>query len=224
MVASQLAQEYIIDNTNPHDKRQELFLYYGTFSRSFITMFEIHMANWATPCRIYLETLGEIWGDIHVFYRCIMGFALMNVIGAVFVQQTMSVVQNDNDIMILKKQKEAESYNNKLKSLFSALDKDNDGNLTRMEFDEITQDAELKVWMRALDIDPEDLEGLFDLLDTGDGVVSMDEFLIGATRVQGPARSIDVAHLLTGMSRLERMLEEAKNSFPDGGGGKTAVV
>jgi len=210
MVASQLAQEYIIDTSHPQNKRHELYLYYGTFTRSFITMFEIHMANWATPCRVFLETLGEIWGDLLVFYRCIMGFALMNVIGAVFVQQTMSVVQNDNDIMILKKQREAESYNNKLRKLFNALDKDNDGMLTRSEFDDITQDGELKVWMRALDIDPEDLTGLFELLDAGGGVVNLDEFLVGATRVRGPARSIDVAHLLTSMTRLEKTLEERR--------------
>mmetsp|Transcript_84123 Transcript_84123/g.162349 ORF Transcript_84123/g.162349 Transcript_84123/m.162349 type:complete len:590 (-) Transcript_84123:271-2040(-) len=222
MVTSQLAQEYIVNLANPEDKRHELFLYYGTFTRSFITMFEIHMANWATPCRIFLETLGEIWGDLLVFYRCIMGFALMNVIGAVFVQQTMAVAQNDNDIMILKKQKEAENYNNKLKSLFATLDKDQDGMLSRDEFDEITQDLELKSWMRALEIDPEDLSGLFDLLDTGDGNVSMDDFMMGATRMRGPARSIDVAHLLTMVGRLERMMAERPHGA--GEGGKAAVA
>merc|ERR1712032_1333712 len=39
MVTSQLAQEYIIQVENPENKRHELFLYYGTFTRSFITMF-----------------------------------------------------------------------------------------------------------------------------------------------------------------------------------------
>merc|ERR1712168_755744 len=103
------------------------------------------MANWATPCRLLMETLGEFTGDLFIFYRCIMGFSLMSVIGAVFVQQTMSVVQNDNDIMIFKKQKEAESYQHKLRSLFTALDKDQDDRLSRKEFNEVKTDPELHV-------------------------------------------------------------------------------
>jgi len=211
MVASQFAQEYIVDLSNPESKREELYMYYGTFTRAFVSMFEIHMANWATPCRIYMETLGEIWGDLFIFYRCIMGFALMSVIGAVFVQQTMSVVQNDQDIMILKKQKEAESYNRKLKMLFSALDKDTDNNLSRAEFDAVKEDADLKAWMSALDIEPTDLENLFNLLDSGDGMVSVEEFLMGASRVRGQAKSIDMAQLLSLMLRLERAVTDIRS-------------
>jgi len=211
MVASQFAQEYIVDLSNPESKREELYMYYGTFTRAFVSMFEIHMANWARPCRIYMETLGEIWGDLFIFYRCIMGFALMSVIGAVFVQQTMSVVQNDQDIMILKKQKEAESYNSKLKLLFSALDKDADNNLSRAEFDTVKEDADLKAWMSALDIEPADLEGLFNLLDSGDGMVSVEEFLMGASRVRGHAKSIDMAQLLSLMLRLERAVTDIRS-------------
>jgi len=189
-------------------------MYFGTFTRAFITMFEIHMANWAKPTRVLVETLGEFVGDLFIFYRCIMGFALMSVIGAVFVQQTMSVVQNDNDIMIIKKQKEAESYENKLKSLFSALDKDQDSRLSRSEFERVKMDPELNVWMSALDIDPGDLEGLFNLLDSGDDEVSIDEFINGATRLRGAARSIDMAHVLTSMDRLERQVSEVhRTSF-----------
>merc|ERR1719362_2721018 len=204
MIASQISQDYITDMSHPESKRLELFTYYGTFTRSFITMFEVHMANWAKPCRVFVETLGEFTGGLFILYRCIMGFALMSVISAVFVQQTMSVVQMDNDIMILKKQKEAEQFNRKLKLLFSALDNNADGMLSRTEFDIITQDAELKVWMSALDIEPEDMEGLFNLLDTGDGMVSLDEFLMGATRVRGSAKSIDMVHVLATVSKLER--------------------
>jgi len=220
MVASQLAQEYIIDTSKPESKREELFKYYGTFTRSFITMFEIHMANWIRPCRVLMETLGEFWGSLFVFYRAIVGFAVMSVISAVFVQQTMSVVQNDNDIMILKKQKEATMFNNKLKQMFAALDQNEDGMLSRAEFDLVTRDEELKIWMSALDIEPDDLEGLFNLLDTGDGMVSMEEFLMGATRVRGNAKSIDMVHLLMGMGKLERSVHAMKEQAhsPNGEG------
>jgi len=211
MVASQFAQEYITDLTNPESKREELYMYYGTFTRAFISMFELHMANWAKPCRVFMETLGEVWGDLFVFYRCILGFALMSVISAVFVQQTMSVVQNDQDLMIQKKQKEADGYSRKLKTLFSALDKNTDNMLSCAEFDAVKEDADLKAWMSALDIEAGDLEGLFKLLDTGDGMVSVEEFLMGAARVRGLAKSIDMAQLISSMTRLERAVTDIRS-------------
>jgi len=208
ILASQLAQQYIRDISNPEQKRTELYMYFGSFTRAYMSMFEIHMANWATPCRILFETLGEGVGSFFIFYRCIMGFALMSVISAVFVQQTMSVVQNDTDIMILKRRKESESYEKKLKSLFAAIDNDGDATLSRKEFNHIIADPDLNVWMGALDIDPCDLEGLFSLLDNGDGLVSVDEFLNGATRLRGPARSIDMAQVLTSLDRLKLQVTE----------------
>jgi len=171
-------------------------------------MFEIHMANWAAPCRVVLNNIGEVWGNALVCYRCVMGYALMSVLGAVFVQQAMSVQQQDQELMILRRAKETDRYTKKLKSLFEAMDTDGDGQLTRKEFDVVTQDQELKHWMESLDINPDDLQGLFDLLDTGDGFVSADEFLTGATRVRGDARNIDVAQLMVTVSRLEIMAEK----------------
>jgi len=207
MIAGQIAQDFVEDLSNPELGRHEVFRYYGTFSRCLVTMFEIHMANWAAPCRVVVNNVGELWGNALVFYRCVMGFALMSVISAVFVQQAMSVQQQDHELMILKKQKETERYNKKLKSLFESMDTDGDGQLCRREFDAVTRNHELKLFMESLDINPDDLQGLFDMLDTGDGFVSADEFLMGATRVRGQARNIDVAQLMVTVARLEHMME-----------------
>jgi len=206
MILCQVALDFIEDDANPVEQRHEVFRYYGTFIKSFITMFEVHMANWAAPCRIMINTVGELYGNIFVLYRCIVGFALMSVIGAVFVQQAMSVQQQDQDLIILRRQKEAKDYRKKLLNLFSVLDKNRDGQLSIKEFEDITADADLKAWMESLEINLDDLQGLFGLLDTGDGFVSADEFLTGATRVRGSARNIDVAQLLVMVNRMEPIL------------------
>jgi len=159
-----------------------------------------------------MDSLGEFYGDVFVFYRCVFGFALMNVIGAVFVQQTMSVAQQDNDIMIVQKQRAAQSYRDKLMALFKALDDSGDGMLSRDEFEAMGTDPQLQAWMNALDINVHDLEGLFDLLDSGDGYVSVDEFLTGAQRLQGVAKNIDMAHLMVTVSRLEKNVQQLREN------------
>jgi len=206
MVAGQVAQDFVSDLSNPEKGRHEVFRYYGTFSRCLVTMFEIHMANWASPCRVVMNNIGQSWGSLLVFYRCVIGYALMSVLGAVFVQQAMSVQQQDHELLILRKQKDTDRYNRKLKDLFETMDTDGDGQLSRAEFDALNGKPELKHWMESLDINPDDLQGLFDLLDTGDGLVSYDEFLMGATRVRGEARNIDVAQLMVTGVRLEHMM------------------
>merc|ERR1712008_327661 len=120
----------------------------------------------------------------------------------------------DQDIMIMRKQKEANSYNLKLKKLFRSLDTDGDG-LSKEEFEAITANSELKAWMESLDINPDDLQGLFSMLDTGDGYVSADEFLTGATRVRGTARNIDVAQLLVMVNRLEPIIHRLDSFAAD---------
>jgi len=208
LLIGQIAQDFVSDLNNPENGRHEVFRYYGTMSRCIITMFEIHMANWASPCRVMINNVGEFWGNALVLYRCVVGFALMSVLGATFVQQAMSVQQHDQDLMILRKQKDTDRFNKKLKALFETMDTDGNGHLSRGEFNAITEDKGLKHWMESLDINPDDLQGLFDMLDTGDGFVSADEFLMGATRLRGSARSLDVAQLLVSVARLEHIIEK----------------
>merc|ERR1719362_184571 len=166
MILGQIALDFVSDLDNPENGRHEVYRYFGTFSRCLVTMFEIHMANWAAPCRVVINNLGEMWGNALVFYRCVMGFALMSVMGAVFVQNAMSVQQQDQELMILRRQKESDRYTRKLNELFDAMDEDQEGQLSRTEFDAVKDDAELRHWLESLEIDPNDLQGLFDLLDT----------------------------------------------------------
>ncbi|CAE7259198.1 para [Symbiodinium sp. CCMP2592] len=59
MVASTLCRDFITDETQNLHYREEVFLYFGTFTRTFLTMFEILFANWAVPCRLLMENISE---------------------------------------------------------------------------------------------------------------------------------------------------------------------
>ncbi|CAE8720703.1 unnamed protein product [Polarella glacialis] len=191
---------------DPHVRRL-VFRYYGTFSGSMLTMFEVLFANWPTPCRILVDNVSEWFGLWFIIYRCLVGFAVLNVVQACFVQQTMSVAQQDTELMIEVKEKTKNAYARKLSILFRELDTSGDGILSWEEFAVLLTDDRLRSFLSAMEIDASDLKGLFDVLGDGSGNISADDFIAGATSWNGFAKAADMAQLLSIAKRLDSKLE-----------------
>eukprot|EP00913_Durusdinium_trenchii_P020446 g19207.t1 len=203
MAIGQMLQPYMRDETTDVGQRQEIYRYFGTFNRTILTMFEVLFANWAIPARICVEYVHEAFIYIFIFYRCLVGFAVLNVVSAVFVQQTMKVAQQDQEYMMNLKQKQAENYAQKLKRFFTTLDSSGDGLVSWDEFAVLLHDPQLQIWMSTLDLETHDLVQLFQMIDDGDGEISVEEFIDGATRLRGMARSLDVAQVMTSIRKLD---------------------
>ncbi|CAE8608224.1 unnamed protein product [Polarella glacialis] len=203
MVIANLASEFISDSSNDPKMRRQVFILYGTFTRTFLTMFEILFANWAPACRVLVDNVSEWFSLFFLFYRCVIGFAVINVINAVFVQQTLKIASSDEGIAYKQKQKDQVRYTQKVKKLFQSVDVSSDGNLTFDEFAQLVENPKLKFWMSQLELEYHDLQGLFEMLDDGDGEISLEEFVEGAGRLKGTAKTIDVWRLET---KLEIML------------------
>merc|ERR1712146_529211 len=106
--------------------------------------------------------------------------------------------------MIRARTRAERELKHKLGEIFKMLDMQGQGEITYDRFLEVLGQESAKVWMSALDIDANDPKGLFELLDLdGDGGISPDEFILGAPKVRGTARSIDLFHLQTSVERME---------------------
>eukprot|EP00439_Symbiodinium_sp_Y106_P037697 s805_g4.t1 len=147
MVIGQLLMPYMRNESIDVVRRSEVYKYFGTFNRTLLTMFEVLFANWAIPARICIENVSEGFIYIFIFYRCLVGFAVLNVVSAVFVQQTM-----------------------KAKRFFMTLDASGDGLVSWDEF----SDPQLQLWMSTLDLETQDLVSLFQMIDDGDGEISVE--------------------------------------------------
>eukprot|EP00930_Biecheleria_cincta_P001988 TRINITY_DN103066_c0_g1_i1.p1 TRINITY_DN103066_c0_g1~~TRINITY_DN103066_c0_g1_i1.p1 ORF type:complete len:615 (+),score=126.19 TRINITY_DN103066_c0_g1_i1:63-1907(+) len=207
MIISQLAKPFLEDASISSEQRRQVFRYFGTFTKTTFTMFEIMFANWSPPARALLDNISDAYIGVIIVYRCVVGFAVLNIVNAVFVQQTMKVAQADHDFQVLQKQRQAEAYCTKLRAFFRTLDTSGDGLVSWQEFKVLLTDPKLKAWMSTLELEPYDLVHLFRMIDDGDGEISIDEFMDGAMRLRGLARSIDVAQNLACSHRMDVKLD-----------------
>ncbi|CAE8663647.1 unnamed protein product [Polarella glacialis] len=207
MMLSILVRPFMDDAEIDPQVRRLVFRYYGTFSGSMLTMFEVLFANWSTACRILVDNVSEWFGLWFIIYRCLVGFAVLNVVNACFVQQTMSVAQQDTELMIEEKDKAKNAYARKLHILFRELDASGDGLVSWDEFAVLLTDDRLRSFLSAMGIDASDLQGLFEILGDGSGNISSDDFLVGAKRINGTAKAVDMAQLLSIVKRLDSKLE-----------------
>ncbi|CAE8710767.1 unnamed protein product [Polarella glacialis] len=172
--------------------RRIVFRYFGTFSGVMLTMFEVLFANWSIPCRIL-----------------VVGFAVLNVVNATFVMQTMCVAQQDTEFMIDANEKASKAYARKLRVLFQELDSSGDGLVSWEEFAVLLTDDRLRSFLNAMEIEATDLQGLFDVLGDGSGNISADDFIAGAQHINGPAKAVDMAQLLSIVKRLDSKIESS---------------
>jgi len=207
MLLNQLLFDYMNDPTKDIERRREVFRYYGTFAKSMVTMYEITLGNWVPSCRTLMGNVTDWYGLFYCVYSCTGCFAVVNVIRAVFITETNRVASEDDEVTIMKKKRAGEIYLAKVHDLFMELDNDGDGRVSQQEFMQLGEDKVLRSFLGSLDLDFNELEHLFHLLDDGDGQVELAEFVYGVSMLRGAAKSIDVITMLKVIHRLEVKLD-----------------
>ncbi|CAK0849298.1 unnamed protein product [Prorocentrum cordatum] len=116
-----------------------------------------------------------------------------------------------------QKMREQRKAEKRCRMMFNAIDEDGDERLTIEELKSACADPYLGVQLQVLDITSENADEIFRMMmDTGDGVLSLEEFFEGTRRLQGPAEARDVQRVLGLLQRLSRACAlERPSSAPD---------
>jgi len=203
-----LLEVYILDEKHPEAARLEVFMFYGTFARTMLTMFEMTLGNWMPPCRALVENVSEWWMLFSLAHKLIIGFSVVSVITSVFIQETFKVATIDDKIMIMSKERARKTHINKINALFGYADKDGNGVIDFNEFQTVFSDVRLRTWLAAMELDVRDTIQLFELLDVNcDGVINVKELVDGVSRLKGTARSYDLASVERGNMKLMEDLQ-----------------
>lgn len=177
-------------------EREEMFEYFGSFTRCLFSMFELTLANWPTVSRKLIEGSSPWFMPLCLVHKLTLGFAVLGVINGVILQETFKVASTDDMIMVRQKKREKEVLIQKMKKLFEALDYSENGELDFEEFTTIAQHEDVKHWLASMDIETHDLQMMFNLIDAdGNGQITLEELVLNMPRLKGSARTIDLLAL-----------------------------
>lgn len=207
MLMHQLLLSFLEDPGVSEADRREVFEYFGTYTRMITTMFELTLGNWAPPSRLLMSKHSQYWGLFVVVYRCIFCFALVSVTNAVFITETNRVASSDDEVIMMCRERARRACASKLEELFNELDESGDGFVSWDEFSVLLNDEVMRDYLITMDLPVGDLEGLFHLLDDGDGQVQSSEFIERVQTVKGTAQNINMLQVQKMVRQMYDKLE-----------------
>jgi len=203
---------FIADETKPMKDRVACFNYFGTFTKSMLSMFEVTFGSWVPICRFLHGKVDERFALFFMCYQLGMGIAVLRVVYGVFLHVTFRCAGDDEDLMIAQKTREETKFADKIREVFKRFDTSGDGYMSRDEFRKISQNRHVKTLLSAMNLDMNHADLLFQLCDDdGQDGLSVDEMVFGFSRFKGYAQSLGVAELLQrevkAMDKIEQLMK-----------------
>jgi len=190
--------------------RERCFSYFGTFSNAMFTMFEVTDGNWIIPVRLLIRHVDPWWGLYFILYRCVLFFSIGKIVAAVFITETQRLVEHDKDMQSIKAKHKAQLFQASVVEMFQAMDTDDSMMISRRELEEIAGNREVQDYARHLELDAAHLDDLFDLLQSPDGFIHVEDFIKGLPKLKGPASSLELCALIQMVKALAKDVDALK--------------
>jgi len=192
-------------------KYSDLIEFFGTVTHSGLSLYQAMSGG--RDWHVFLQALetmeGQVWSYIFLFYTLVAVFAIVNIVAAVFVDSAMQFSKADHQLMVHQEVSNRRDFLSSLGELFQAIDIDDNGFITRDEFDECLKQEKFMAFFRAIKLDYRDAQLLFDLLDQDQsGQVTVDEFIDGCAKLQGEATALETKVLHLEVQRMRRQLDK----------------
>lgn len=179
----------------------QLLELYGTLPRTMLTLYQtisdgLHWDGAMEPLRVNCSAWMPI---VYSLYIAFVTFAMLNVITGVFVESAIQTANEDKKKVLL----------DQMRQIFVDADADQSGSITWEEFQDQLENPQLQSFLRAVDLDTQEAENLFHLLDVhGNKEIDSDDFVHGAMRIHGFAKAIDLATFMHEFNRHAKRVEK----------------
>lgn len=215
-------ENIILDESLPTETRHDAFNFFGTFTRSCLSLFEVILGNWVPLARFMATNMGEFWAYFILILRIFVDFSVVRVVSAVIMHETFRCASLDDELMIQTKARAQSKFAYKMKMLFDEADSTGDGTISLDEFKDIVGDQRVRTWLAAMDLNVRDPVGVFSYLVsketfrhqtlTGHEEVSFEDLISGLARLRGQSLSCDVLSLMADMKVLAEKVEQNRDS------------
>merc|ERR1740121_2668803 len=154
-------------------------------------------ADWGMFTKPLIEEVSLVVAMVFCVYIAFTVLAMLNVVSGVFVGSVLKSQAADHDMVMV----------NNARELFMGLEGGLQATLSWEDFKQKLDDQHMREFFKFIDVDPSDARGLFRLLDLDNsGGLSAEEFLTGAIRLRGTAKSLDVALLIQEVKKIQAKL------------------
>jgi voltage-gated sodium channel len=203
----QLSLAFLDDESIELERRQWLYLKFGTTARACYTMFECTFSSgWHKYSRPMIEEFSSAFGIFWCLYIVGVNFAMVRVIAAIFLKQIMFVAALDEKRKAKEMEQEREKVAADLREIFALADTSHNGAISKHEFDMMLQDHKVLSFLEKIGLEIEDAVALFNMMSLDDGEADYTEFLNGASNMKSQARAIDVVQVLHRQVEMGREL------------------
>lgn len=190
-------QSYLQDENEDEEKRRAVYVMFGSFSRSCITLYEMTLAigTWGRVGRTVIFSVNRNYALFFIGYLTMVSFGMMRVIAAIFLKETLHAAAKDSDRQCIDVNRHPD-FVHKCWNVFTMIDAEGGGSLCLAELIAATRDEEICKLLKSIGVVPQEIPGLFTLMDDGDDEISFAEFLTGAMRLKNMHKGVDLATLL----------------------------
>lgn len=201
--------QLVSDNRIRNGENSGTLKYFGSLGDSLLSLFQAVTGgfDWRDAASALMSDMHPLIAIAFCVYVAVAVLAVMNIVTGVFVDAALQSAREDKDYFII----------NNVRELFAHVKGEQAGLLTWEDFEfqlnAGKKDSTVFEYFKAMDVDPSEAKGLFQLLDLdNDGSIDAEEFLSGCLRLRGPAKSMDLALLMHEVRRIAnhvRILENA---------------
>lgn len=191
-----------------NDYAQELF---GNFFRSLFTM--VQLITMDTYCDLIIRPMMEVqpWLALFfVFFITVGVFIVMNLVTAIIVENAFAIVKDDSDSVAKEAELNKRHELKMLADLFFEIDLDGSGELSREEFFGSLKNKKVGQMLDLIEMKPAQLVEVWEVLDDGDGQLTIKEFTDGIRRMKGDAKAKDVADVIKKLRTTDKKHHDLK--------------
>jgi len=190
----QVVVEVLQCDPHPPDAKK-LNYWYGRLPRAILTMFEVIVGgvSWDEVAAPLIRSVSPFMGILLCLYISFCVFAMMNMATGVFVERATRKAQEDKDTYTA----------NHISRLFFSDPHVNLDEVTYEVFNEKMDTPEMQEYFKAINVDPSEAKGLFQLLDAdGSGTINGEELVNGCLRLRGGAKALELSLLMHETARM----------------------